>query len=108
MGIKQGESVVEVTFAAVDLNFDGLLEYDNVVYSFKVNVYDPDLYENMFVVVLVTLLAAAVIALIIFLKVKLSKKKVLEKEPIPEEGSETMSDSLSNEVSKNDVSPPKI
>ncbi|MBE6670442.1 MAG: hypothetical protein E7601_09590 [Ruminococcaceae bacterium] len=108
VGIKQGESVVEVTFAAVDLNFDGLLEYDNVVYSFKVNVYDPDLYENMFVVILVTLLAAAVIALIIFLKVKLSKKKVPEKEPIPEEGSETMSDSLSNEVSKNDVSPPKL
>jgi len=46
--------------------------------------------------------------LIIFLKVKLSKKKVPEKEPIPEEGSETMSDSLSNEVSKNDVSPPKL
>jgi len=76
VGIKQGGSVVEVRLAAVDMNFDGLLEYDNVVYTFNVNVTDPNLYENMFVIVFVAVIAMALVSLSVFLKLRLGRKAV--------------------------------
>lgn len=75
VGIKQGDSVVEVVFAGVDMNFDGMLEYDRAVYKFNISVSDPNLYENMFVIILIAFITVAFAVLLVVLRIFVFKKK---------------------------------
>lgn len=70
IGIKQGTATVEITFAAIDMNYDGILEYENTVYSFRVSVNDPELYKNTLVVVAVTAIAVVLVGGSLFMRVK--------------------------------------